>query len=127
MNIDKNIGFECKRCGKCCDFFILGFNIGISRKDLSSWKKEGRKDILELFEISRDWFGDVEIYPSLLRFNRWPFLLKIKDMYTCTIHDLKPEGCRSFPFYNDGTIHPWADKNCSGLKTRNQIVVNGKI
>jgi Fe-S-cluster containining protein len=81
-------------------------------------EKEGLKDILELFEIIRDWFGDVEIYPPLLRFNRCPFLLKLKDSYTCTIHDLKPEGFRSFPFYSDVTIHPWADKNYLCLKTK---------
>jgi len=68
---------ECiAKCGKCCKAPLVN-TIKFSMEDLDRWRREGRKDILEIVD---DWARHKETCPFL------------KDN-KCSIQETKPETC----------------------------------
>lgn len=93
-------GRECTRCGKCC----LKYDISPSGEDVKRWIREKRWDILEHVMIlgdDDDPWGDI-VGPT----SRCPFLRKDngKNTYKCRIHETRPQVCRDYEPWAEGTI-----------------------
>ncbi|MCG8685655.1 MAG: YkgJ family cysteine cluster protein [Desulfobacterales bacterium] len=98
---DQMDGFSCKRCGNCC----CGLEHVCTKEDLDLWKGLGRNDILA-------WVKKAPMTNGSAQYRIWidpktnnpmpscPFLApeKEKSTFTCTIHDVKPQVCREYPF-----------------------------
>jgi Fe-S-cluster containining protein len=77
----------CKTCGNCCKNTVPL----ASEKDIRRWKRENRKDILENLESHYLWFRMKKLNGACVFY----------DGEMCTIHDTKPESCKSFPHSED--------------------------
>lgn len=94
-------GFACTRCGSCC--LDLDYHSECTAEDVALWRRLGREDILA-------WVGE-EPGPQGPRYLIWrrpgtplyaercPFLRRVPGdtAFVCTIHDVKPAICRSYP------------------------------
>ncbi len=94
--------FVCTRCGHCCR--NLNYRDGCTPDDYARWQALGRSDILE-------WVGTVRRQGRVVACRIWmlPGTNRYADACpwlstadpggpaTCTIHDLRPAVCRSYP------------------------------
>lgn len=74
--------FECMMCGNCCRFSIITLN----DEDTRRIEAHGHKDFYEVLDS-----GEKKLKMANGR------CMFVKDD-ACTIHDIKPEVCRNFPF-----------------------------
>jgi len=88
-------GFECKRCGTCCENIKY---VEITTNDIKRWKSEGRNDIIS--EINGNKFLPTQ--------GRCPFLEHTNGLAVCGIYETRPEACRIYPLWDDGIFHPSA-------------------
>jgi Fe-S-cluster containining protein len=107
--------FECTGCGRCCveprdgvvyvtraDVRRLAKALGLSEAACRSryTRKSGRRRVLK---------GD----------RRGACKLLGEDMKTCTVHEDKPEQCRSFPWWEESlaTVEAWVEeaRRCEGV------------
>jgi Fe-S-cluster containining protein len=97
------VGFQCKRCGRCCEVLGIEYDLYVDKEDVRRWQREGRDDILA-------W-----VAPAVYRENEYefpvdpttgdevvgecPFLDKTAhgDITFCLIQDTRPRDCRKFP------------------------------
>jgi len=93
--------FVCTRCGRCC--LELEFHYECTEQDVALWRQKGRDDILA-------WVGQ-EDGPDGQQYRIWkrpgtplyaescPFLRRVPGdtACLCTINDVKPAVCRSYP------------------------------
>jgi uncharacterized protein len=98
---DKECFIVCQRCGNCC---AKGLDEGASINDIAIWIAAKRYDILEwvhpiISPISEVVVFDIWINPRTHEYSKCPWLRreKGKNKYSCAIHDIKPEVCRTFP------------------------------
>lgn len=95
--------FHCKQCGLCCS--QLDYRNGITAQDVQRLEQLGRKDVLE-------WVGRTKTKEGQIIYRMWvipetnqyapkpcPFLKPgpTNAQYICSIHDVKPTICRSYP------------------------------
>ena len=85
----------CKRCGVCC---MVDFIAYVTEKDIERWRREGRRDILEIIEHEHAfWAGDHLLSDVDGRYlNRCPFLTWEGAFHSCAIHETRPEVCRNY-------------------------------
>ena len=99
--------FECLRCGRCCKRtkWVTDIDLRLVWEDIERWRREGRDDILKYVYVFEGWGGDFFDKKTFKRFSKCPFLKKEGRLYSCSIHETKPRGCKLFPFYfdNQGT------------------------
>jgi len=99
--------FECLTCGRCCKRteWITNIDLRLVWEDIERWRKEGRDDILKYVYVYEGLGGDFFDKKTFKRFSKCPFLKKEGKIYSCSIHETKPRGCKLFPFYfdNQGT------------------------
>jgi len=93
--------FECMRCGRCCKRTKWATNIDTKLvwEDIERWRREGRTDILRYVYVFEGLGGDIFNIKTYRRFSKCPFMKKEGKVYSCSIHETKPWGCRIFPFY----------------------------
>ena len=103
--------FECLRCGKCCKGtkWITNIELRLVWEDIERWRKQGRDDILKYVYVYEGLGGDIFDKKTFKRFSKCPFLKKEGRIYSCSIHETKPLGCKLFPFYFD---HQGTCENC---------------
>ncbi|HDD70936.1 MAG TPA: YkgJ family cysteine cluster protein [Candidatus Woesearchaeota archaeon] len=76
--------FTCLRCGRCCRL-----KVRLSLEDIARIRSAGFDDFFVV--------EDENFY--LKRPYGYCIFLKYKDgQFSCAIHDIKPEGCKQFPF-----------------------------
>ncbi len=87
-----NLPFVCSKCGACCtleDFLTAG---EINAKPQEH--PEVHAKIKTLFEeLGKKWEADESEYDKYVQQNPCPFLVD----KSCSIYELRPEGCRLFP------------------------------
>jgi Fe-S-cluster containining protein len=98
-------GFVCRQCGKCCR--TLDYETSCDKSDIQRWQDMGRTDILAWVHC-RNRAGDADAQPYRIWVNPdtgktaqtcpWLFPCPDQDRFLCTIHDIKPEVCREYPF-----------------------------
>ena len=107
-------------CSRCCK---AGFFVPLTLEDFEQWFSSGRYDLVisavELygFEALKVGASSVYVVPK----NRLGSCVYLSPDGRCTIHHQKPLVCRLFPLSYDleedaPTIHPWARRNCLGLR-----------
>jgi len=108
--------FVCTRCGQCC--LKLDFHRDCTSKDVQRWQDNGRHDILA-------WVGEESGPDGQVNYRIWrhpntplytetcPWLRRIPGdrAFVCTIQDMKPEVCLSYP----GTAKHARMTGCPGL------------
>lgn len=108
--------FACRRCGRCCR--QLDFHRDCSPADVQRWRSNGREYILA-------WVGEETGADGRIKYRIWkypdtpyyteicPWLRRIPgaEAFVCTIQDMKPEVCRSYP----GTAKHARMTGCPGL------------
>jgi len=83
--------FKCLRCGKCCRF-----KVKLSLEDIARIRSKGFDDFF-VVEDGNFYFKRPHGYCIFLKFE--------DGLFTCKIHDFKPEGCKEFPFkIQDGEL-----------------------
>ena len=106
--MDKQVGFECKRCGKCC---ARDWDLRLDPSTIVKWMREKRSDLLYhiVFHprfLLHPEYSDYE--PILIidnghilfgdRKHKCPFLITHSTGKTsCRIHNDKPLVCKEFP------------------------------
>jgi Fe-S-cluster containining protein len=87
-----NLPFLCTKCGVCCtldDFLTAG-----ETKAKPDLHPQVHAKIKELFTVLGEmWEASEAKYEKYVRKNPCPFLLN----KSCSIYDIRPEGCRLFP------------------------------
>lgn len=94
-------GFACTRCGRCCR--DLDYHRECSAQDVALWRARGREDILAW--VGQEPGPDGPVYRIWMRpgtplyAESCPFLRRVPGdtAFVCTIHDVKPAICRSYP------------------------------
>lgn len=94
-------GFACTRCGRCC--LDLDYHAECDAEDVALWRRLGREDILAW--VGREQGPEGPVYRiwrrpgTPLYAERCPFLRRVPGdtAFVCTIHDVKPAICRSYP------------------------------
>ncbi len=94
--------FHCRNCGRCC--VALDYRFECTPEDIDGWQRLGRDDILQWVGIDRR-DGEISscqiwVVPGTTRFaDVCPWLRQLpgESRVICTIHDVKPEICRSYP------------------------------
>ena len=91
----------CIQCGRCC----MNMHGTADHEDIERW--EDRPDIMNTVEVFDNSFAD--LWFSKItgeEATRCPWLRKVrgKDIYKCTIHDVKPNVCRNFPINKEHAI-----------------------
>lgn len=76
--------FKCLRCGKC-----RKFKVKLSLEDITRIKAKGHDDFY-ILEEENFYFKRLHGYCVFLKFD--------DGLFTCSIQDYKPEGCKEFPF-----------------------------
>jgi len=96
-------GYNCRQCGRCC--LTLDYHAECTAADYRRWQSAGRDDILRWVRLVpgkngtpayRIWVAPGSEDPV----NTCPFLTSETGSKnrTCTIHTVKPEICRQYPF-----------------------------
>jgi Fe-S-cluster containining protein len=98
--------FICRQCGQCCS--SLDYETGCEKSDIRRWRDMGRTDILawvQCLNAGPDVFGPayrIWVDPDTGKTARTcPWLASCPDhadRFVCTIHDIKPEVCRQYPY-----------------------------
>ena len=98
--------FNCTGCGKCCTHAPYMGTLTADDEDLRRWEDADRYDILATAYIF-DWgtgktrFADLWMDPKTGDEDTsgiCPWVKKIgNDNWHCTIHELRPNICRSYP------------------------------
>ncbi len=101
-----NIPFVCDRCGVCCtlDDFLTAGEVKINPQE-NPLLQTKLKEIYE--EMGRRWEVDEAKYNQYIMHTPCPFV-KYK---TCSIYEVRPEGCRQFP----NTAFGFLTKDCMAL------------
>lgn len=110
--------FICRQCGQCCR--TLDYETGCEESDVRRWRDSGRTDILAWVQTRDIPAGDsgpayrIWVDPDTGDTARTcPWLAPCPDhadRFVCTIHPVKPEVCRQYPF----TAKHAAMTGCSG-------------
>ncbi len=88
--------FHCIRCGKCCR--TLDYHRECSPEDVLRWQQAGRDDILEWVHPCKNGAYRIWVRPGTGIFAEvCPWLTDTDGLWTCSIHDLKPEVCCDYP------------------------------
>ena len=107
----KGLKFQCHQCGNCCTF---------PGGTVFATEKEFRK-IAEYLGLSFEAFldtytDDMEGFVSIISKPEGPCIFYDNG---CTIYDLRPAQCRTFPFWDDimKSPHRWNEeaKTCKGI------------
>ena len=100
---------DCFRCGWCC--FIWGGGVRATAEDIKRWEREGRVDILDIFDED-GWTIE----------SQCPFLIKVrgKDEFICGIQDTKPTVCEEWDWCQPSVGEKFQEQ-IKG-KTRPQII-----
>lgn len=89
--------FTCSHCGRCCR--KLSYTRDCTRDDILRWENAGRTDILDRIKGSES--DGYEIWFNPLTgsfFDVCPWLSREGSRQFCTIHEIKPDTCREYPF-----------------------------
>lgn len=100
--------FECQRCGRCCieyglpppNIYLDGERISIIARHLDLTDDQ----IIEKYygRIKGDGIYEIEEHKR----KPCPFLKSETDnQKTCTIYEVRPRGCRDFPYDTEGVGH----------------------
>ena len=130
----------CLRCGTCCRKQGFGWSPEIN--DLKRWLKQSRLDILQYINIclgdnlqirgdeltfaQLGWVTFSVLWvnpPTGKRLKRCPFLRKTRNqpVYTCLIHDTKPNRCRAYRAWDmvfDDGLYDHGYQCCKGIKRK---------
>ena len=98
--------FNCTGCGKCCTYGPYMGTLSADEQDIQRWEDAGRYDILDTAYIfdqgdGKTRFADLWMDPKTgdeSTSDICPWVKKIgNDNWHCTIHELRPNTCRSYP------------------------------
>ncbi len=112
-----NLPFLCNQCGVCCtlDDFLTAGEVKIN--SLENPKLHAK--IRAIYdEIGKIWEDNEEKYDHFITQTQCPFL----SNKTCSIYDVRPDGCRQFPNTKFGMLTEDCEaltrfkKQCSALK-----------
>ena len=101
-----NLPFVCSKCGVCCtlDDFLTAGKIKAPSKE----KPQVHLKVQELYdELGKIWEENEAKYEDYITHSPCPFLTD----KTCSIYDIRPEGCRQFP----NTAFGMETENCEPL------------
>ena len=111
--------FTCKQCGNCC--LTLIYFDSLTTEDVDTWKRAGRKDILEWVGVfpkdDQEPVYRVWMKPGTREFVQGcPFLQKKphENLWFCRIQDVKPKFCRQYPLSRKHAIMT----GCPGFKKK---------
>lgn len=92
------IASACTRCGKCCLNEHYMMTLTATAQDVARWRREGQEDILRYVARVGPGLHDLWVDDGI-ELSRCPFLRKNRGVatYRCTIHETRPEACRSYP------------------------------
>jgi len=106
--------FECQRCGRCCRDTKWADSIDshIMWEDIQRWRRERRKDVLELIHVYEGLGGDIIDKARGKLYARCPFFRRdTLGQPECTIHTTKPFNCRIAPLYfNPEGLCPYCEE-----------------
>jgi Fe-S-cluster containining protein len=109
-----NLPFLCDKCGVCCtldDFLTAGEVTAKSQEYPEVCAK-----LKSLFDtLGKIWEADEEKYDQYIQQNPCPFLLD----KSCSIYEIRPEGCRLFPYTNFGML----TQDCEALNRFKKMCV----
>jgi len=90
--------FKCQRCGRCCKL-----KVPLKEKDIKRLESSGKKDFVVRSFTGRKFMKRINGYCKFLEFE--------KGLARCTVNDVKPEICASWPIHKGfpGTL---ADCRC---------------
>ena len=98
--------FNCTKCGKCCVNSSYMGTLFAVEEDLVRWEEAGRYDIMDTAYIFH-WGEKIKRTADLwtdpmtgdeITNGTCPWVKKIgKDLWHCTIHELRPNVCRDYP------------------------------
>jgi Fe-S-cluster containining protein len=115
-----NLPFVCNKCGVCCtlDDFLTAGKIKTGSKESSQVNAK----IQVLYdELGKIWEEDETKYEDYITHAPCPFLIN----KTCSIYEIRPEGCRQFP----NTTFGMQTKDCEPLlrfKKQRAALKNGR-
>lgn len=96
--------FECQRCGRCCE--SLGLPTPEPIIDNDSSFEEIAEYLNETVEsLIQKYYGSLDegyIIPDDNKRKPCPFLRKEGEQAVCSIYQVRPSGCRNFPFNTMG-------------------------
>jgi Fe-S-cluster containining protein len=101
-----NLPFVCNKCGICCtlDDFLTAGKIKANPKE----NPQVHLRVQELYdEVGKIWEDSEAKYEEYITHSPCPFLIN----KTCSIYDIRPEGCRQFP----NTSFGMETENCEPL------------
>lgn len=109
VKINKNIKFECQKCGRCCYMAVL-----FTEEDLKRYHPLGWHSYSAVF-------GD-GIRKAHKKNSSCIFLRE----NACEIYENRPICCRSYPFYLDPiTDQLYADSSCPGMGRGEKLKTDG--
>lgn len=89
--------FTCSHCGHCCR--NLSYTRDCTREDILRWENAGRTDILSRIKGSPSAGFEIWFDPGTgAFFDACPWLSGDDRHQFCTIHEMKPDTCRQYPF-----------------------------
>jgi len=105
---------KCNRCGQCCERLGIGYSPDELRKAYLKWiYKDKPKELKAHKVVHAQEIGQIYLIYPMLRFRsksknaaHWyyytckHFTRDRKGKGVCTIHDIKPDMCADFPYYN---------------------------
>ncbi len=102
-----NLPFLCTKCGTCCtiDDFLTAGKI----KSLQEYPKVKAKMNALSDELGKMWEEDEAKYDYYTTHHQCPFLVN----NSCSIYEIRPEGCRLFP----NTAFGMQTQDCKGLNS----------
>ena len=98
------MNFNCTQCGKCCVNPSYMGKMSADGEDLQRWEDADRYDILAtayIFDWGKTRSADLWMNPVTgdeITNGICPWVKNIgKDLWHCTIHELRPNICRDYP------------------------------
>jgi len=111
--------FNCQQSGNCCKKYTG--TIIASPGDIKRWHAAGRKDILAKVRIHKSNATTIiggefcEDPHSNAEQTQCPFVDMKKGKALCSIHDVKPDACKAFPYDKEGNIRSDVMNECDGI------------
>lgn len=122
----EGLHFECTGCGGCCTGFP-GF-VWVTEDEII--KMAAKKGLSEK-EFTRKYLRDAGGRLSLREMPKTYDCVFLEDKKRCSIYDVRPKQCRTFPFWKEALSSPeaWEEtaRGCEGIRPDAPLVPLKKI
>lgn len=118
-SVSMELTFSCQQSGKCCK--IYAGTVIASPGDIERWKTLDRQDILQKVRIHQSDEHTIqggefcENPQSQEEPGNCPFVDLRSGKAQCTIHEVKPDACRRYPYDENGNVRADLVGECDGI------------